>query len=128
MYLQATLPEVQCPCSESKCFRWVNYIGHALIKTVEVEIGGQRIDKHYGDWLNIWNELTQEPGHQVGYDNMVGNTIFLTGAGLSNTEATTLYIPFQFWLNYLTKRIDISEDPLKILRGNKEIDISILNL
>lgn len=97
MYLQATLPEVQCPCSESKCFRWVNYIGHALIKTVEIDIGGQRIDKHYGDWLNIWNELTQEPGHQVGYDNMVGNTIFLTGAGLTHAEATTLYIPFQFW-------------------------------
>ena len=100
MYLQATLPAVECPeCSTSKCFRWVNYIGHALIKTVEIEIGGQRIDKHYGDWLNIWNELTQEPGHQVGYDNMVGNTIFLTGTALSATEATTLYIPFQFWFN-----------------------------
>lgn len=97
VYLQATLPAVECPCSESACFRWVNYIGHALIKTVEVTIGGQRIDKQYGDWLNIWNELTQEPGHQVGYDNMVGNTIFLTGTALSHTEATTLYIPFQFW-------------------------------
>lgn len=99
MYLQATLPAVECPCDESKCFRWVNYIGHALIKTVEIEIGGQRIDKHYGDWLNIWNELTQEPGHQVGYDNMVGNTIALTGSGLSGTEATTLYVPLQFWFN-----------------------------
>lgn len=68
-----------------------------MIKTVEVEIGGQRIDKHYGDWLNIWNELTMEPGHQVGYDNMVGNTIYLTGTGLSKTEATTLYVPLQFW-------------------------------
>jgi len=68
-----------------------------LIKQVEVEIGGQRIDKHYGDWLNIWNELTQEPGHQVGYDNMVGNTIALTGTGLNETEATTLYVPLQFW-------------------------------
>jgi len=106
MYLQATLPAVECPgsdCSDGmsgfneKCFRWVNYVGHALVKTVEVEIGGQRIDKHYGDWLNIWNELTQEPGHQVGYDNMVGNTIFLTGAAQRSTEATTLYIPFQFW-------------------------------
>ena len=100
IYLQATIPAVECPCvSLSKCFRWVNYIGHALIKSVEIEIGGQRIDKQYGDWLNIWNELTQEPGKKVGYDNMVGNTIFLTGTGLSRTEATTLYIPFQFWLN-----------------------------
>ena len=99
VYLQVTLPRVECPgqISNSGCFRWVNYVGHALIKSVEVEIGGQRIDKHYGDWLNIWNELTQEPGHQVGYDNMVGNTAALTGSGLNITEATTLYIPLQFW-------------------------------
>jgi len=97
MYLQVTLPRVECTGSVSRCFRWVNYVGHVLIKNVEVEIGGQRIDKHYGDWLTIWNELTQEPGHQVGYDNMVGNTVALTGSGLCYTEATTLYVPFQFW-------------------------------
>ena len=28
-----------------------------LIKTVEVEIGGQKIDKHYSAWLDIYNEL-----------------------------------------------------------------------
>ena len=28
-----------------------------LIKTVEVEIGGQKIDKHYSQWLDIYNEL-----------------------------------------------------------------------
>lgn len=97
MYLQVTLPAVQCLSTTSGCFRWVNYVGHALIKSVEVSIGGQRIDKHYGDWLNIWNELTQKPGLRAGYDNMVGNTIHLTGTGLSNTEATTLYVPLQFW-------------------------------
>ena len=102
VYLQVTLPAVSCVSSStsSACFRWVNYVGHTLINNVEVEIGGQRIDKHYGDWLNIWNELTQEPGHQVGYDNMVGNTIALTGTGLNGTEATTLYVPLQFWFNF----------------------------
>ena len=97
VYVQATLPEVSVPESCSCFFRWVNYVGHMLLQEVEVEIGGQRIDKHYGDWLNIWNELTQEPGHQVGYDNMVGNTVALTGTGLQHSEATTLYIPLQFW-------------------------------
>jgi hypothetical protein len=96
MYLEVTLPPVQCSTT-SKCFRWVNYVGHVLIRQVEIEIGGQKIDKHYGDWLTIWNELTQQPGLQVGYDNMVGNTIALTGTGLNRTEATTLYVPFQFW-------------------------------
>jgi len=113
VYLQVTLPAVVCGGDQSNgpsgsgtysgktscsyCFRWTNYVGHVLIRSVEVEIGGQRIDKHYGDWLNIWNELTQEPGKQAGYDNMVGNTIHLTGTGHSSTETTTLYIPLQFW-------------------------------
>ena len=97
VYLQVTLPEVVCPTSTSVCFRWVNYVGHCLIKYVTVDIGGQQIDKQYGDWLTIWNELTQRPGLQVGYDNMVGNTVHLTGTGLTKTEATTLYIPLQFW-------------------------------
>ena len=95
VYLQVTLPEVCCPTSS--CFRWVNYVGHCLIKYVTIDIGGQQIDKQYGDWLTIWNELTQRPGLQVGYDNMVGNTVHLTGTGLTKTEATTLYVPLQFW-------------------------------
>lgn len=97
VYLQVTLPAVSCPTSNSYCFRWVNYIGHQLVRNVDVEIGGQRIDRQYGDWLNIWNELTQQPGHQIGYDNMVGNTIALTGTALGATQATTLYVPLQFW-------------------------------
>jgi hypothetical protein len=102
MYLQATLPQVQLQPSDGSGaqFRWLNWIGHNIIDYIEIEIGGQRIDKHYGDWLHIWNELTQEPGHQVGYDNMVGNTIALTGTGLNRTESTTLYVPLQFWLNF----------------------------
>jgi len=96
VYLQVTLPSVEATTS-SQYFRWVNYIGHVLVKSVEVEIGGQRIDKHYGDWLTIWNELTIAPGLKNGYDNMVGNTIALTGTGLQRADATTLYVPFQFW-------------------------------
>ena len=29
------------------------------ISSVELEIGGQRIDKHYGHWLEVWAELTE---------------------------------------------------------------------
>ena len=96
MYLQVTLPSVDTGAS-SVFFRWVNYIGHQLIKSCEIEIGGSRIDKTYSDFMNIWNELTCEPGKQAGYDNMVGNTINLTGTGLRSTESTTLYVPLPFW-------------------------------
>lgn len=74
-----------------------------------------RCDKMYGEWLHIWNELTQTAGHALGYANMVGNTPDLTeiswaaksGATYKNSLATTansvkvagkyLYIPLQFW-------------------------------
>merc|ERR1711990_900657 len=97
VYLQVTLPAVTS--QDNDHFRWVNWVGHALVKNVEVEIGGQRIDKHYGDWLHIWNELTQTASKQEGYANMVGNVDKLnrvTGDQQEKPE-TTLYIPLQFW-------------------------------
>ena len=114
VYLQVGLPSVK-NASSSDYFRWVNWVGHALVKNVEVEIGGQRIDKHYGDWLHIWNELTQHSGKQAGYANMVGNVDRLyrpvsgtstvasatdpreAGSSVGVTPATTLFIPLQFW-------------------------------
>ena len=116
VYLQVTLPAVRCAGEDY--FRWVNWVGHALIKNVEVEIGGQRIDKHYGDWLHIWNELTQTASKQDGYANMVGNvdrlfrpvgTVAGAGAGAGTSSIrqageaegempeVVLYIPLQFW-------------------------------
>jgi hypothetical protein len=102
-YLRVELPAVTVPAATA--FRWVNWVGHQLISSVELEIGGQRIDKHFGDWLHIWNELTQSAGHQLGYANMVGNTPDLTSPTI-NTSANpvtvagkVLYIPLEFWFN-----------------------------
>ena len=44
--------------------------GQRLLKTVELEIGGQRIDKHYSEWLYIWNELSLPSGKRSGYNTM----------------------------------------------------------
>jgi hypothetical protein len=106
VYLQVELPDVTVPVPNSGTneFRWLNWLGHNLIESVEIEIGGQRIDKHYGTWLHIWNELTQTAGHQLGYANMVGNVPTLTtpvsvaaGGSAKEIKGQTLYIPLQFW-------------------------------
>jgi hypothetical protein len=49
--------------------------GHYLLKTVEVEIGGQRIDKHYADWLQIWSELTMPAEKRDAYLELVGEAV-----------------------------------------------------
>jgi hypothetical protein len=76
---------------------WVSQVGHALIDEVSIEIGGQTIDKHYGDWLIIWNELTQTAEKADGYNEMIGNVTALTSTADTDSPATTLYIPLQFW-------------------------------
>ena len=63
--------------------------GNALVKQVEIEIGGQLIDRQYGEWLDIWSELSVPEGKRAGYDEMVGNT---------GTNAK-IDVPLMFWFN-----------------------------
>ena len=84
-YLQVTLPEINqsmasaTPTETEGLFaRWLDYPGEQLISMVEVEIGGQRIDRQYGDWMHIWNQLTMTSEQERGYNAMVGNTMQLT--------------------------------------------------
>ena len=97
VYVQVALPAIDSTWTNAKYADWA---GHKLIKSVEVEIGGQRIDKHYGDWLHIWNELSQTEGHWDGYRKMVDGYGTDNELSLSNDntkDARTLYIPLQFW-------------------------------
>jgi hypothetical protein len=90
MYLQVDVERIP---SANTFNKYVNYLGLRLIKSVVIEIGGQQIDKHYSDWLYIWNELSLPVGKRYAYDTMVGADKDI----LSAAPLTTLYIPFEFW-------------------------------
>jgi hypothetical protein len=93
VYLQVELPRITGNDSDpTDGVRYVNYIGLRLIKSVLIEIGGQQIDKHYSDWLYIWNELSLPRGKRYGYDTMVG-----ADKEVTSFKNTTLYIPLEFW-------------------------------
>ena len=133
-YLQVTLPQINqqmLPAGVAKpnpanrgpeygvFARWLDFPGEQIISMVEVEIGGQRIDRQYGDWMHIWNQLTLTAEQQRGYYKMIGNTTqltFITDPSFASVDGpcattaptqvcaprnalpeTTLYIPFQFW-------------------------------
>ncbi len=64
--------------------------GNALVKQVEIEIGGQLIDRQYGEWMDIWSELSIPEGKRLGYDEMVGNAA---------TKLNKVDVPLMFWFN-----------------------------
>jgi hypothetical protein len=76
-------------------------IGYLLLKKIEVEIGGQVIDTHYGEWLFLWECLTANFDTSVKLDSMVGglyNGSYTTATSCGGRPAV-LYIPLQFWFN-----------------------------
>jgi hypothetical protein len=83
MYLQVKVP--------TGTATYVNYYGLRLLNYVEIEIGGQKIDKHYSHWLYVWNELSLPKSKRNGYNEMVG------GLGGVSVAGKTLYIPLEFW-------------------------------
>jgi hypothetical protein len=101
-YLIYDLPDIYSTSAEN--FRWIRNLGQNLINKAEFLIGGQVIDRIYGQWLNIWNELTLSY-RKPKYYNMIGNNInddiIYNGEFNVNVAPSIrrrrLYIPLDFW-------------------------------
>ena len=76
-------------------YYWINSVGHAIIKIVELEIGGNLIDRQYGVWLEIWSELTVPLNKRDGFFDMIGKSI--NPVNFDNNKELSLYVPLQFW-------------------------------
>jgi hypothetical protein len=84
------------------CQNGVNNPSSAAITSVEVEIGGQRIDRHSGRWLETYAELTEvNPNGCHGTAGALDGTQFQNMSGMGGVVASNntvpLYIPLQFW-------------------------------
>ena len=90
--------------------------GHWIINNIEVNIGGQRIDRHYGQWMEAHAELTEKnlgvneaelvnASYQIASDAKQTLTLspFQLSAGAGGVRFSTgslpnnLYVPLRFW-------------------------------
>jgi len=91
-----------------------NNPGHNMIDYIELEIGGQLIDKHYGHWMEAHAELTEESINCIFKTNNMNfgysgtslsgstgkfqNTSFAGGVQIANTRTNPdFYVPLRFW-------------------------------
>jgi hypothetical protein len=80
-------------------FGYVRRVGLAIVQHYKIEIGGTKLDEQYGDWLNIWYELSHKVGQERGFARMVGDVPELTTVDTNNKPQYQLYVPLQFWFN-----------------------------
>lgn len=82
-------------------FRWIEHIGETIIDNYYISIAGNIIDKQYGEYLHIQNNLTFSSEKRDAFDRMTGNTI-----ELNNPEKYALLIN------------NLSNPPLRYRIGN----------
>ena len=83
----------------------VNNPGSSAIDDIELEIGGQKIDKQSGYWMETWAELTEpNPTGKTGANaanTVTGGTLFQKMSGMGGvtggTVANRFFVPLQFW-------------------------------
>ena len=97
-YVQVTLPD-----TSGVNVQWTGddqrRIGYGLLKKIELEVGGQIIDTHYGEWLFLWENLTSTYDNSVKLDAMLGGNLggSITTSTSCGGRPGVLYIPLQFW-------------------------------
>ncbi len=109
-YVEVTLPDTeglpsQPTTGDANDIFWSaggrRRLGYLLLHQIEVEIGGQIIDRQYGEWLYLWETLTANYDTSVKLDTMVGGEY----SGTTSSSRTcggrppVLYVPLQFWFN-----------------------------
>lgn len=108
-YIQVELPQVD---ATNTPYSWNNesgYLGFNLIKYVELDIGGQIIDRLYGEWLFVWSQLSKPTDQRAKLSELLskdcansGATTLLYAPGCGTTTGrqrapNIFYIPLEFF-------------------------------
>jgi len=77
-------------------FGYCNGVGNAIAQTIALRIGGNLIDQHTSEWMDIYGQLTVKPGCKDNYYSMIQK---YDDANYTTTSFTggKIYIPLQFW-------------------------------
>ena len=96
MWLQVKLPGQSNTTGTYS--NWCNNTGHAFIKQCDLDIGGTVINRHYSQWLDIWNELTDHQKKEyIGLNKHEAKHSYLRSKKNGVNDDLNLYIPLSFW-------------------------------
>lgn len=98
IYLEITLPNLSNVGNNNYNISYVKNLGYALIRKVEIEIGGVVLSRLYGEWFYIWKELTTPLEQKRGVDIILGNIEEFTKPE-KEKPSLKLIIPLFFWFN-----------------------------
>lgn len=94
MHLDIKMADQNVTATGGEYLNWINNTGHGYIDEVQVDIGGHQIDKHYGQWLDIYNDLTDHDNKEAA---LLNRLTAKPTSGYSANNPLQLYVPLKFW-------------------------------
>ena len=94
MHFEIELETLSISGSPTYC-SYVNSTGYCYLKQMDLEIGGELIDRHHGQWYDIYNELYDIHAKEQLFVNKHDREAFITNN--SQPKKVKLYIPLHFW-------------------------------
>jgi len=121
IYLKISLPALQTtPGDGGTYISWANSIGYMLIEYIDIQIGDKVIDRRYGEWMNIWSELSTNASKRDTLNTMVGKHDVYTSATQCGSLDVT--IPIQFWF---CNNLGLSLPIIALQRQNIDIIVKL---
>ena len=145
IYFAYELPTVYS--SDKFRFRWIDNVSQYLIQNAAIRIDTQLIDQLWGDWMDVWNELSLTADKKECYDIMTANieafndpslvdpyqvinnnnityTYYPVGFNTANPsiKGRRIYLPLQFWF---TKNPGLALPLIALQYQNIEITIEL---
>ena len=96
-YINSIKTELEMYNNQYYKFAWVNKLGHSIIDYIEFYIGGVQIDKQYGQWMDIWYEISGDKRKFNNYMELIGDVPELTTFDATIKPRYTMHIPLHFW-------------------------------
>ena len=84
---------------------YVQNLAFSIIDYISFYISGEEIDKHDGDWLNVWYQLNGNPNQKEIFDSLIGNSLTLTEFDRNTKPSYNLTLPLSF---FFCKNIGLS--------------------
>ena len=125
VYFRIVLSNIKL--NENEMFAWTNFIGLSMFNYVEIEIGGTRIDRQYGDWLLIWLSLARNSEQNKGISKTLGFVPELIDYNNLDKPEYILYVPLPRFVQFIPL-ISLQYHEIRIhVKFNQAKDIIIAN-
>ena len=97
---QEDCPDIVCPELGNVWCHYTNDVGHFLVKSCRLVIGGQTVDTLVGDFLYCWEELTGKSGRRL--TELCGRRYTRSHLVCDSREDRQLFVPLPFWFTLAT--------------------------